>query len=386
MKRTTYLFVALCVLTVLVAIGLNGYAIYQSMESGKKLYQSFTQAKVEFLHSEGHYVRADAVINERNYWFDKEFFPSDSSIKVELQCPASEFYEINLYYGDEKQSHEVMNGFLLNDGMPVKIDGTSNTFLEGSAANEKLWNYQTRVWNYRRRLYDVLKTSGSSRQAIDGETELSHERQVCVDSLKSIVSEFLREDIAGIAKAVVASELKYFTSEEIVGVVDTAAVYWQHPLMQSLRKQYDNLKNYQCEGGFYIDEKAYTPQGKEVRLSQWVGKGHYTVLIVEDLPCLPYMRKSLQEVYDAYHEKYGLEVVTCYDESDYQYWCVKMKRNSYPGVSVNGYTSGKNNWSCYNRADGTLQILLFGPDGRVVGSCLSGDELLELLHTIYHAS
>ena len=134
-------------------------------------------------------------------------------------------------------------------------------------------------------------------------------------------------------------------------------------------------------GSPLADAEAYNLKGEKVKLSQWIGKGYYTLLYVEGwyhqtAGLEKYLIKKAYQKYQ--HPAKQLELITCHSFNRYEDWLEKIKEDELPGIQLNEperFTINAN----YSNAVGGSNLMLFDPDGRVVRSNIRPDQLDQLL-------
>lgn len=227
----------------------------------------------------------------------------------------------------------------------------------GSMLNDQLSGYINQL-NAIAESFESAKSEQEQMQIY--QKYLETEKKLAIDNLDSPIGYYLFVDYASSAD-----------TPEMLAMVE------QYPQLKEYRRVQDMVegakKVEETSPGYMFKDFEVTYQGKTYKLSDYVGKGHYTLVDFWASWCGPCRREmsTLKEIYNEYKDK-GLEVlgVAVWDEPDATEAAIKQLGLPWPCI-INSQNIATDIYGI----PAIPCVILFGPDGKILSRGLQGAQL-----------
>ena len=223
-------------------------------------------------------------------------------------------------------------------------------------------------------------------------TPLNEEYNVLDEKLKAgvtsaeekekIYSEFIEKHVGDIAGALAVGNMKYDVSTTAAKkymeklTPEAKELLWKL-IPQSVFEKEEVTVN---EGDMFIDFEAEY-EGKVQKLSDYVGKGQYVLVDFWASWCGPCREEipNLIKLYEQFADKGLVDLgVATWDEPENTLAAIEELGIKYPQI-MNAQTAGSDAYGI----QGIPQIILFGPDGKIVRNGLRGEQMVQTVSALF---
>lgn len=300
----------------------------------------------------------------------------DAAFKIEIPVDKTVLGEIT---AGDAEGRFISDGTVLtvalNDGL-LDVTSSKPAVSVTERFNAFVADHQDLVATYRARMAAIADSTGISDQQKDSLQEEffnSFDGKYTAFNMKTIENN--KDNVISVfALQNVYSDMSDDSLETLFESIDSAVIA-NSKFVSSLRDGIKSRKN-TAEGMHFTDFSVMQPDGKEARLSDYVGKGRYVLVDFWASWCRPCKREipNVKAVYDKYHGKdFDVLSVAVWEKTPQE----SLDTAKAYGVTWNQIVDAKNIPTDIYGILGIPHIILFGPDGTIIKRGLYGEAIEE---------
>lgn len=231
----------------------------------------------------------------------------------------------------------------------------------------------------------IKKLSELREQADDADEEgilaLQTEYSALMEEARVNTVNYVFDNINNpLGEQIFTSSYQLFTKDQIKDVLSLAnESFASHPLVVEIMSQLEP-KGKLKQGTDFMDFTLPDTNGKNVSLSDYVGKGKYVLVDFWASWCRPCLME-LPDLVDLYKElkEHNFEIVGVSLDQDKESWinCIKEYNITWPQLSD---LKGSNSAAKPYDVTAIPYTVLIGPDGKIIADNLRGEQLEEVIY------
>ena len=301
---------------------------------------------------------------------------ANGSFKFENKIEGEKIFDVNI---NKNRRNKVV--VLAAAGTKAVIDFTSRpaTVTDNGGYNDKLaafGNTIAEAGNAINAKMDKLMNEGKSREEIG--TALADEEKAFYDLYRKGINDN-KNNIMGAYIVSMTARQFYPTLETLDEAIATVKYAGGLASIKALRKGYEKAAATQA-GKMFVDFTGFTVDGKASKLSDYVGKGKYVLVDFWASWCGPCKGEipNLIELQNKFGKKnFTVLGVNVWDDDAAFKAALKEEGITYPQIVVP--QNNKDNATELYGIQGIPQIILFGPDGKIIQRDLRGQAMKDLV-------
>ena len=279
----------------------------------------------------------------------------------------------------------------LNDGTPVKVNLDTHA-LEGSEQNNRLTNYDlesAKLIEDMQSFVDTLLTL--SEEEVNAKIPQYEAKVKAIGNYYKKIFETEKDNY--IPVAFLKNTIGINGLEESGALLDSTHFYMSHPIAKALKDELGaqiaaeeaaRAEANKILGQKFTDFEQADPQGKNHKLSEYVGQGKWVLVDFWASWCGPCRAEmpNVVEAYNKYHDK-GFDIVGISYDSKHDAWVKAIDELKMPWTHLSDLKGWENVSSDLYGIKAIPANLLINPEGTIEARDLRGEALQQKLAEIF---
>lgn len=288
------------------------------------------------------------------------------------------------YISTESMSKPAL--FITEEGtIEMAIDTTSSATVKGTELNNKYQTYTEKRLSYDNEMISISKSikEADSNKKNDPQLEAKLEAQYdsTYNALKQYTFEFAKENINNtLGEYILLERGRSFNEKQLADILPLVnAKLKENPSFKKIEDRFNALQA-TAVGQNYVNLTGKTPEGKEISLSEYAGKGNYVLIDFWASWCPP-CRKEMPEVvaiYNQYKNK-GFEIVGVSLDKSNEDWVKGIKDLGIIWPQMSDLKGWESQLSGAYAVNSIPHMVLLDKEGKIIARGINAHELSQKL-------